>query len=404
MTMCNIPSVQRTCFLCGSADQELVEDFSGSALFIEDNYYQIDIKKVLCNRCGLIYASHYPNQDYLRNLYVSLNVAPEILSYRFTAAPDHNEFFVNFLNAAYPSGTRKILDVGCGRCDTLDCFKSLGWETYGVDISPLSQQIGRERGHSVWCGPFQEIDFGDAKFQAILFEASLEHIPDPRSALRYARSLLDDTGHLGLSFPESYTCLMMKNVYDILREDHCNHFTPRTIQRLLMLEGLYLENLYLNEKAPVPDMKILASNHPANEPPAIVDLVELDQLKEAIDLYRKMKIKIRECFASKLEQFKRVVIYCTGTYTTIILPAFFGYNFFHCLGYIDNDKRKQGKILFGRTVFPHAQLKKLDPQAVLISSEVFEDEIYDALSSEMTEDIKLIRVNHLLREIIQTAS
>ncbi|MBI5892622.1 MAG: class I SAM-dependent methyltransferase [Deltaproteobacteria bacterium] len=396
--MQDVQSIDRKCFLCGSSRQEIVEDFSGAALFLENDFFKVDIKKVLCPDCGLIYASRYLNPEYLSKMYASFGMTPAELS-DVPDFPARHDFFINSLNEIFSRTPKSILDIGCRKCETLDSFKKRGWKTYGVDISPLSPQIGMERGHHIWCGSFQDIDFGDLKFDAILLEVTLDHIPNPVYVLSRITSLLNNSGCLAVSVPESYTRLKNMDVSDILAEDHCNHFVPLTLQRFLKSEGLHLRDLYIDTEPPAPVIKVLAFKQPREGGNVLDDLIGLNQLKEAIDSYRQMKLKLNNVFSSLINKYKRVVVYCAGTYTTVVLPSFFGYNFKNCLAFVDNDVRKYGKTLFDRDVLPSSKLKVMKPDAVLISSKAFEDEIYNNLKPEFP-NIELICANRLLKEIL----
>lgn len=397
-SMPEVPSSRRNCFVCGGKEHKEVEGFANSLLFIEDAYFGIDIKKVMCSGCGLIYASTYPGMEYLKRLYVTFNASPEEISYRFSAAPGHNEFFLDRLNRMHAGGKKRILDVGCGRCATLDRFKSAGWETYGADISPLSMRTGKEKGHSVWCGPFEKLDFGALRFDAILFEASFEHMLDPVLILKKAKTLLTENGTIAMSFPDAYACLESKNVYDILREDHCNHFTRGTIERVLAGEGFAIAHSYLDKDAPLPDMKIIAAekSRVSRITPGYPGGGTLEGMDRAVGLYREMRSNVRTALRSRISRLKKVAVYCAGTYTTIILPAFFGFDFSKCAAFIDNDPKKQGKNIYGRTILGHKALAGLDIDAVLISSETFEDEICEALEKE-GHGFELIKLNALLK-------
>ncbi len=399
--MQSVPSIDRKCFLCGSSEQEIIEDFSGSALFLGTEFYHVDIKKVICLNCGLVYASRYPDPDYLNKLYTVLATAPDELLNQ-TDSSERHDYFIKTLDKMYQGSKKSILDVGCSRCETLDSFKGLGWETYGVDISPVSLEMGKAKGHHVRHGAFQDIDFESSQFDVILLEATLEHIPNPKHILRKAISLLSDTGYLALSVPEFYTCLKTMNVYDMLREDHCTHFIPLTIQGLLKSEGLHIKTMYIDVNPATPEMKVLACKTPDRDSNALHDVVGLEQIREEVHSYRRMKLKVQEVFTPLINKFKQVAVYCAGTYTTFILPSFFGYDFENCVAIIDNDQRKHGKSLFGMEVLPSSHLNVIEPEAILICSEVFEDVIYKQLKAEFPET-EIICANRLIQEALSGA-
>ena len=130
----------------------------------------------------------------------------------------------------------RILDVGCGSGDLLEHFARRGWATYGIDPSRAAVDAASRRGAEVHHGTVDNQPWPAEFFQAITFQHSLEHIPDPISALRRTRSLLVPGGSLVIEVP-NWGCwqrrLLFRNLWfglDLPR--HQQHFSPRALSNL----------------------------------------------------------------------------------------------------------------------------------------------------------------------------
>ena len=136
----------------------------------------------------------------------------------------------------------RILDVGCGGGGLLEHFARRGWATYGIDPSRASIEAAARRGAEVHHGTVDDQPWPAEFFQAITFQHSLEHIPDPISALRRAQSLLAPGGSLVIEVP-NWACwqrrLLFRNRWfglDLPR--HQQHFSPRALKNLAQQLGL----------------------------------------------------------------------------------------------------------------------------------------------------------------------
>jgi SAM-dependent methyltransferase len=97
----------------------------------------------------------------------------------------------------------KLLDLGCGSGAKLALFDRLGWDCYGIDISP------RAIAHAAQIVPPQHLFAGqlsDAPFSAFAFDVVrsdnvVEHLLDPLAELRHVHRLLKRSGQLFLYVP-----------------------------------------------------------------------------------------------------------------------------------------------------------------------------------------------------------
>lgn len=83
---------------------------------------------------------------------------------------------------------KRILDVGCGTGHFTRWYASLGYETIGVDISPIMLDVAV----TLWDGQFynapaQRLPFPDASFDIVSFMTCTEYMRDLQTVLREAR-------------------------------------------------------------------------------------------------------------------------------------------------------------------------------------------------------------------------
>lgn len=116
------------------------------------------------------------------------------------------EAFVEFFSAADRSSV--VLEMGCGDGFWLEVLRNLGYRNViGIDISPAALEMATQKGLNVRLGDLYQLEVDDV-FDIVLLCDTLEHLPDPREALRRAHRALRTRGTLFLAVP----------VYDSLAE------------------------------------------------------------------------------------------------------------------------------------------------------------------------------------------
>jgi SAM-dependent methyltransferase len=99
------------------------------------------------------------------------------------------------LISGIPSGAR-VLDLCCGQGNVTEALLQAGLNTVGADFSPTMLARARTRvpnGNFVETDA-QNLDFGDAEFEAVVCNFGLLHVPDQPLALAEIRRVLKPGG------------------------------------------------------------------------------------------------------------------------------------------------------------------------------------------------------------------
>lgn len=135
----------------------------------------------------------------------------------------------------------RLLDVGCGSGEFLQRHVALGWEGWGVEVSPEAVRYAREkRGLRVFQGELAAARFPPAMFDTVVFNHSLEHMFSPTATLREVHRILRPGGRLFLALPNAASAearLFGRWWFGWEVPRHLYHFTPRTLDRCLRQSG-----------------------------------------------------------------------------------------------------------------------------------------------------------------------
>ena len=174
---------QVVCNVCGSASRE--------AVWTKDGY-----RLVRCRSCGLLYIENPPSSEELRAHYSFA------AGYHKGLAADGADVVVHadearanlsVLNQNAQSG--RLLDIGCSTGLFLAVALQAGWDARGLEYSADSARVARERhGLEVEQGELLSGRYAPALFDVVTMWDVIEHMPDPRAALRVVHEILKPGG------------------------------------------------------------------------------------------------------------------------------------------------------------------------------------------------------------------
>lgn len=226
------------CGLCGSDEKQTICE------------YDRRIKKlrtVICMNCGLQRTDPMPTEAELADYYR--------LSYRFDyqlagskppkfhlkRSKDHAKARYARLAPVLPANT-KLLDFGSGSGEFLAECKSHGHDVTGIEPGQTYAKFATDTyGVSVHASPWNEVDLGDAKFDAITSFHVFEHLCDPLAALKWLASHLKEGGVVALAVPDMSPNPSGPKFFELLHFAHVYGFAPETLELLGAYCGLEVE-------------------------------------------------------------------------------------------------------------------------------------------------------------------
>ena len=222
------------CPLCGREPRRFGVDFQGLHL-------------ARCGACGIEFQHPRPVFEQLAAAVYTDDYHPEghaaVDRFRertFARQMDRLERYVSRRPAA-------LLDVGCGAGAFLGYARTRGWAVAGTDIHVTED--ARRHGSRFWEGQLPDIDFDDARFDAVRLNHVLEHTQDPLRELRQARRVLSDDGVLLIGVPNvaglSIRLKSLQSRLGLKRRrwkhygalHHLWFFTPQTLAALVEAAG-----------------------------------------------------------------------------------------------------------------------------------------------------------------------
>jgi 2-polyprenyl-3-methyl-5-hydroxy-6-metoxy-1,4-benzoquinol methylase len=167
----------------------------------EERWRKQGLRVVRCRSCGLVYVNPRLSLAALERMYNAQTIS-RMQYYVQTAADDLPSFRRRLEWIERRRAPGRLLDVGCGPGTFLALARERGWSCRGVDINAASVRRCRELGLDALAGPFPHPDLAGERFDALVANDVLEHLPEPRRALAAARELLVPGGVLFLSTPD----------------------------------------------------------------------------------------------------------------------------------------------------------------------------------------------------------
>lgn len=141
-----------------------------------------------------------------------------------------SQALVNFIvsQSSLPSGEGQLLDIGCGNGSAISNFSRTlpEWSFDGSELSekflPVLRSI--ERFRKLHTDPLATVS---DRYDLVSMIHSLEHIPDPYSALKTAAKLTKTDGKIFIEVPD-----IESSPFDLLVADHLTHFSCETLGAL----------------------------------------------------------------------------------------------------------------------------------------------------------------------------
>jgi len=135
----------------------------------------------------------------------------------------------------------RMLDVGCGNGELARAFARRGWRVAGVEPGAQAAARARAGGVEVHRGTLEDAPWHGPTFDAVLFNHSLEHVPDPVQSLRQAAALLREGGMVAAAVP-NFDCWQRRvfgsRWFQLDLPRHLQHLDRQTLAALMVRAGL----------------------------------------------------------------------------------------------------------------------------------------------------------------------
>ncbi len=197
---------------------------------------------VRCAGCGLIFVHPAPSETEREAQYVEDRTSTSGY-YAVTERVDRRTFArrLDVIERHLRAG--RVLDVGCNVGTFLACAGARGWTVQGVEPNPRACHRAQEAGLPVVHGFLAEetLQTVGGGFDLVTLWDVIEHVPEPRTAVRALAACLRPGGLLSISTPavESPVARMLQ----LKPLEHLFYFSRDTLCRVLEAEGLRVETV-----------------------------------------------------------------------------------------------------------------------------------------------------------------
>ena len=156
------------------------------------------------------------------------------------------------IDAKALAGQRRLLDVGCAHGWFMELARERGYEVHGIEPDKEIAEVARGKGLDVRIGFFPDDLASGERFDLVVFNDVLEHMPDPCQTLSDVRERLSEGGLLVVNLPNSRGMLYraatmlskvgVRDPHDRLWQvgfpsPHLSYFHPDGLARLAVSKG-----------------------------------------------------------------------------------------------------------------------------------------------------------------------
>jgi 2-polyprenyl-3-methyl-5-hydroxy-6-metoxy-1,4-benzoquinol methylase len=165
----------------------------------------------------------------------------------FDSSPEHRDeespWYKLVLEYLVPLAGKRVLEVACGRGGFAKLLASQGACTFGADFSYTALEIAQKRAHSNGAGSsqvhFAEADaqnlpYASNSFDVVVSCETIEHLPDPLSALQEMARVCRPGGLLYLTTPNYFNAMGLYNIYARIRHRRATPGSDQPYDRVFL--------------------------------------------------------------------------------------------------------------------------------------------------------------------------
>lgn len=298
-----------SCLACGSNNLSLtfnlgIQPLANSYLTNKDEIeekYPLGVN--LCNHCYHLQLTVTvdPKIIYKNYLYVSGTSA---------TLKDYSDWFAGYVDEHCTILTNRILDIGCNDGTQLDSFKSLGYQTHGIDPAENIYAISSAK-HKVICDFFgpKVVEKFKYTFDAITAQNVFAHNPNPLEFLQTCKQLMGE--HTLLFIQTSQANMVSNNEFDTIYHEHINFFNINSMNEIAKRADLYLIDAI---KTPIHGTSYVFVLGRNGRPYNILNKIRMEESLQNINTYKNWEENIKE---NMIELKRKILFYQNQGYKVI---------------------------------------------------------------------------------------
>lgn len=388
-----IKDVNRICPVCNDGKKAKILNtiYLGNQEYAKlPNSYDV----VCCEKCGFCYADTTATMKDYDDYYKNCNVyssCPNKMNEKESGFDVAQEAMKKFL-----SYTSKIVDIGSGSgYFEIKSMKSGYKNVIGIDPSIESIKNLVNKGlngivGNVYDEPCKELK---GEIDAVFLLAVLEHLLNPKEAIKQISKYLKPSGKLFIWIPDYGN--IDKNLTkqpNNFNHEHINYFSRKSLNNLLNICGfkeLFCKTSICANNS-LKEYQLFSVYTHEEE----IVLLEKDKSTEgAISKYFEREKKISNILSHKIDEIKRknkeIIVWGTGAFTMNLL-ATTSLNQCNIIAYVDNNPLKIGKVLQGKAIISPNELKGMTGIILIASMLYSKDIIKQIRDMKLTNEIEII--------------
>jgi len=227
----------------------------------DDSYLYKDIVIKKCNNCGHqfneITSKELRNlQKYYEEEYAPINLSSEDKAgdrpgSNNKATIERYEQLFTFM-CRYFNPDSRVLDVGCAMGGFMKYLEERGaLDVCGIE--PIESYVKKANNSDINLGNVYSIPFPDNSFDIVILDQVLEHLANPRLAMKEIKRVLDKGGLCCISVPDANRYY---NDYFYFMREHLQHFNLTGLKLLAEASGFELLNFRESENDMIGDLPL----------------------------------------------------------------------------------------------------------------------------------------------------
>ena len=338
------------CPLCNSYNYRTLLSKRGKVLKTNRNIVNSSLKKIICNKCGLVRSGNNWNYKKLQKFYQNeydehSSTNENSMFFIKNKSIKRSKYIADWIHHILKNSNispKSIVDVGCGSGALISELKQILPKStiFGVETNQKARMIGKKNGIDIF-----DLSETFPKADLVISYAVIEHTSNPKLFLNYLSSIKNINGFVLTGQPQQDNLSS-----DIFYQDHLFHFATNHIRDFGKQSGLtqmkkwygsgpltnFSFHLFRSSLESFSDSKINFQN---------------SMVRKSISHYQKVFNNVNKIL-NKLKPREKLSV--------------FGTNLFFDLFYTYTNLSKH-KILYGIDDFP---TKKQLPFPVITSSEI----------------------------------